>query len=123
MQLPPVGDYSPLLYRLTSTPCEQDYEHFPSQWYCEGCMGVSTFDKIKEYAALSEERREAYEAYLSYWEEGTQPQTRARAGRAAYHRAPCRHLPAKRRRVERPSHLLGTDGVLNGELLAAARRP
>ena len=29
-------------------------------------MGVSTFDKIKEYAALSEERREAYEAYLSY---------------------------------------------------------
>ena len=34
-------------------------------------MGVSTFDKIKEYAALSEERREAYEAYLSYWDEGT----------------------------------------------------
>ena len=49
----------------------QDYEHFPSQWYCEGCMGESTFDKIKEYAALSEERREAYEAYLSYWDEGT----------------------------------------------------
>ncbi len=23
------------------------------------------------YAALSEERREAYEAYLSYWDEGT----------------------------------------------------
>ena len=86
-------------------------------------MGVSTFDKIKGYAALSEERREAYEAYLSYWDEGTQPRTRTRAGRAAYHRAPCRHLPAKRRRVERPSHLLGTDGVLNGELLAAARRP
>lgn len=34
-------------------------------------MGESTFDKIKEYAALSEERREAYEAYLSYWDEGT----------------------------------------------------
>ena len=49
----------------------QDYEHFPEQWYCEGCMGESTFDKIKEYAALSEERREAYEAYLSYWDEGT----------------------------------------------------
>ena len=49
----------------------QDYEHFPSQWYCEGCMGESTFDKIKEYAALSEERREAYEAYLGYWDEGT----------------------------------------------------
>lgn len=71
VQLPPVGDYSPLLYRLTSTPCEQDYEHFPSQWYCEGCMGESMFDKIKEYAALSEERREAYEAYLGYWDEGT----------------------------------------------------
>ena len=49
----------------------QDYEHYPEQWYCEGCMGESTFDKIKEYAALSEERREAYEAYLSYWDEGT----------------------------------------------------
>ena len=49
----------------------QDYEHFPSQWYSEGCMSESTFDKIKEYAALSEERREAYEAYLSYWDEGT----------------------------------------------------
>lgn len=49
----------------------QDYEHFPEQWYCEGCMGESTFDKIKEYAALSEERCEAYEAYLSYWDEGT----------------------------------------------------
>ena len=31
----------------------QDYEHYPEQWYCEGCMGESTFDKIKEYAALS----------------------------------------------------------------------
>ena len=49
----------------------QDYEHYPEQWYCEGCMGESTFDKIKEYAALSEERREAYEAYLSYWDEGS----------------------------------------------------
>ena len=34
-------------------------------------MGESTFDKIKAYAKLSEERREAYEAYLSYWDEGT----------------------------------------------------
>ncbi len=49
----------------------QDYEHYPEQWYCEGCMGESTFDKIKAYAELSEERREAYEAYLSYWDEGT----------------------------------------------------
>ena len=46
----------------------QDYEHFPSQWYCEGCMGESTFDKIKAYAELSEEKREAYEAYLTYWD-------------------------------------------------------
>ena len=49
----------------------QDYEHYPEQWYCEGCMGEATFDKIKEYANLSEERREAYEAYLSNWDEGT----------------------------------------------------
>ena len=49
----------------------QDYEHYPEQWYCEGCMGESTFDKIKAYAELSEEKREAYEAYLSNWDEGT----------------------------------------------------
>ncbi|MBQ9339663.1 MAG: antirestriction protein ArdA [Paludibacteraceae bacterium] len=49
----------------------QDFEHYPEQWYCEGSMGESTFDKIKEYAAHGEERREAYEAYLSYWDEGT----------------------------------------------------
>ena len=49
----------------------QDYEHYPEQWYCEGCMGESTFDKIKAYAELSEEKREAYEAYLTYWDEGT----------------------------------------------------
>ena len=49
----------------------QDYEHFPSQWYCEGCMGEETFDKIKAYAELSEEKREAYEAYLTYWDDGT----------------------------------------------------
>ena len=46
----------------------QDYEHYPEQWYCEGCMGESTFDKIKAYAELSEEKREAYEAYLTYWD-------------------------------------------------------
>ena len=49
----------------------QDYEHFPAAWYCESCMGEATFDKIKEYANLSEEKREAYEAYLSNWDEGT----------------------------------------------------
>ena len=37
----------------------------------ENCLGEATFDKIKEYANLSEERREAYEAYLSNWDEGT----------------------------------------------------
>ena len=41
----------------------QDYEHYVSAWYCEGCMGEETFNKIKEYAELSEEKREAYEAY------------------------------------------------------------
>ena len=35
----------------------QDYEHYPEQWYCEGCMGESTFDKIKAYAELSEETK------------------------------------------------------------------
>ena len=49
----------------------QDYEHYPSQWYHESCMGAETFERIKEYANLSEEKREAYEAYLSNWDEGT----------------------------------------------------
>ena len=40
----------------------QDYEHYPEQWYCEGCMGEETFNKIKEYAGLGELQREAYEA-------------------------------------------------------------
>ena len=52
-------------------PMLQDYEHFCSVWYSEGMMSEETFNKIKEYANLSEEKREAYEAYLSNWDEGT----------------------------------------------------
>ena len=59
------------LYGMWIDLSTQDYEHYPEQWYCEGCMGESTFDKIKAYAELSEEKREAYEAYLTYWDEGT----------------------------------------------------
>ena len=66
-------DFMEFCYRLHANESEpelmfQDYEHYPEQWYCEGCMGEETFDKIKEYASLSEERREAY---LSNWDEGT----------------------------------------------------
>ena len=69
-------DFMEFCYRLHANEAEpelmfQDYEHYPEQWYCEGCMGESTFDKIKEYAALGELQREAYEAYLSYWDDGT----------------------------------------------------
>ena len=49
----------------------QDYEHYPSAWYYEGGMSKETFNKIKEFASLDEEKREAYEAYLSNWDEGT----------------------------------------------------
>ena len=34
-------------------------------------MGEETFDKIKEYAGLGELQREAYEAYLTYWDDGS----------------------------------------------------
>ena len=44
----------------------QDYEHYPEQWYCEGCMGESTFDKIKAYAELSEEKYESAEDFAEY---------------------------------------------------------
>lgn len=49
----------------------QDYEHYPSSWYCEGGMSKETFDKIKEYTSLDDEKKEAYKAYLSNWDEGT----------------------------------------------------
>lgn len=42
----------------------QDFENFPENWYCESCMSEAVFDKIKEYALLDNDRREAYEAYL-----------------------------------------------------------
>ena len=69
-------DFMEFCYRLHANESEpelmfQDYEHYPEQWYCEGCMGEATFDKIKEYAALGELQREAYEAYLTYWDDGT----------------------------------------------------
>ena len=49
----------------------QDYEHFPSALYYEGGMSKETFDRIKEYASLDNGKRDAYEAYLSNWSEGT----------------------------------------------------
>lgn len=42
----------------------QDYECFPEQFYSENCMDEDTFDKIIEYAELSEDEQEALEDYL-----------------------------------------------------------
>lgn len=42
----------------------QDYENFPSELYCESCMGEETFDQILEYGELSEDDREAFDDYL-----------------------------------------------------------
>jgi hypothetical protein len=39
----------------------QDYEGFPYAWYSESGMGEDTFDKIKEFAKLTDNEREAYE--------------------------------------------------------------
>ena len=60
-------DFMEFCYRLHANESDpelmfQDYEHYPEQWYCEGCMGESTFDKIKAYAELSEISRSATRA-------------------------------------------------------------
>jgi len=44
----------------------QDYECFPRSLYCESCMGEDTFDKIIEYANLSEDEQEAFDEYLCF---------------------------------------------------------
>jgi len=49
----------------------QDFENYPEEWYCEGCMGEDTFNKIKEYAQMGELKQGAYRAYLSNWGDGT----------------------------------------------------
>ena len=49
----------------------QDYEHFPETWYSEGYLSVETFNKIKMYANLEEDKREAFCAYLENWSDGT----------------------------------------------------
>ena len=43
----------------------QDYENFPRQLYCESCMGEEVFDKIIEYADLSDSDKEAFDDYLA----------------------------------------------------------
>jgi antirestriction protein len=42
----------------------QDFEGFPKSWYSESGMSEETFDRIKEYAELDDDKREAYELYL-----------------------------------------------------------
>ena len=42
----------------------QDYENFPECWYNECGIGEENFDKIIEYARLSENEQEAYKTYL-----------------------------------------------------------
>jgi antirestriction protein len=42
----------------------QDYEDFPSEWHSESSLSEEVFDKILEYAELSEEHQDAYEAYM-----------------------------------------------------------
>jgi len=44
----------------------QDYECYPNSWYCESGMSEDTFDRIKAFADLDEDRRDAYEAFLDH---------------------------------------------------------
>ena len=42
----------------------QDYECFPESWYSESCMDEDTFNKIKEYGELDDDKQEAYRIYI-----------------------------------------------------------
>ena len=42
----------------------QDFECFPESLYCESIMGEDTFNKIKEYGELDDDKKEAYMIYL-----------------------------------------------------------
>lgn len=45
----------------------QDFEGYPRKWYHEGGLpDEDEFDKIREFANLSEDERDAYEAYVNY---------------------------------------------------------
>jgi len=44
----------------------QDYENFPQDWYSESGIDEEVFDKIKEFAALDEDKKRALEAYMDY---------------------------------------------------------
>jgi antirestriction protein len=41
----------------------QDYENFPGVWYSESCMDEDTFGRILEFAELSDDLRDAFEAF------------------------------------------------------------
>lgn len=43
----------------------QDYQCFPEQWYSESYMDEATFDKIKAYIDMEDDRKKAYNAYVS----------------------------------------------------------
>lgn len=43
----------------------QDYENFPEQWYSETPWNEQWFDKVKEYAEISE--NDAVKAYVNYY--------------------------------------------------------
>ena len=48
----------------------QDYDNFSSEWYDESCMDEVTFDKIQEYAGMSEEDRKMFDAFTENYGEG-----------------------------------------------------
>ena len=38
----------------------QDFENFPSTWYCESCMSEEIFEKILQFADLDQDERNAF---------------------------------------------------------------
>ncbi len=47
----------------------QDYENFPEAFYTEGFISEEQFDKIREFADLSDDDKEMYLAYME-WQNG-----------------------------------------------------
>ena len=47
----------------------QDYECYPKRWYSESGMDEETFDKIRRWWDMDDEKREAFEAYVNYFDD------------------------------------------------------
>ena len=65
-------DFCRRLHRDENDPefMVQDFEYYPESWYHEGGLpSEKEFERINEFAALDEDKKEAYEIYLDNYNE------------------------------------------------------